>query len=349
LGSFDVAFKFNQNKLAYDSSIGIAPDFEVVSAFNSGDEYVRVTASRITSQVIADGDVIAHIKFEIIDECSAVFSTDFNSISTWLNGEVSGYRIIDGATLPDPIQVVSAAPYCVGAPVEFSYADAIDGNLIETYNWQFGDGSSATGQDVSVAITAPGSTSITLSMTAANGCTYQVGGELFVSTSPVASFTYAFDANTSLVTFDNNSTISSGSISEFNWNFGDNTTSTDADPTYTYANSGIYTVTLTATSALGCSSTFETQVNASVGVNELVADNAIQLYPNPAGEYVRVISTFEGSLYVVDQSGRKVLNEVRVAPNTTLLLDSSSWAEGMYQVVVTGMNDSRSVRLVKVN
>ena len=347
--SLDVALKFNQNKLAYSSVIAIASDLELVSNFNTADEYVRLVATRNIPDAFANGSVIGHVKFEVLDECSAVFSTDFNSISTWLNGEVSGYRIIDGATLPDPIQVVSAAPYCVGTPVEFSYADAIDGNVIETYNWQFGDGSSASGQAVSVAITAPGSTSITLSMTAANGCTYQVGGELFISTSPVASFTYAFDANTSLVTFDNNSTISSGNISEFNWDFGDNTTSTDADPTYTYANSGIYTVTLTATSALGCSSTFETQVNASVGVNELVADNAIQLYPNPAGEYVRVISTFEGSLYVVDQSGRKVLNEVRVAPNAALLLDSSAWAEGMYQVVVTGMNDSRSVRLVKVN
>lgn len=45
LGSFDVAFKFNQNKLAYDSSIGIAPDFEVVSSFNSNDEYLRIIAS----------------------------------------------------------------------------------------------------------------------------------------------------------------------------------------------------------------------------------------------------------------------------------------------------------------
>lgn len=349
LGSFDVAFKFNQNKLAYDSSIGIAPDFEVVSSFNSNDEYLRIIASRITSEVIASGDVIAHIKFEILDECSAVFSTDFNSITTWLNGEVSGYRFIDGSTLPDPIQVVSAAPYCVGSPVEFSYADAIDGNVIETYNWQFGDGSVATGQEVSVSITAPGATPITLSMTAANGCTYQVAGEVFISTSPVASFTYTFDANTSVVTFDNTSTIGSGNISTYNWSFGDNNTSTDADPTYTYASSGTYTVTLTAISALGCSSTFEAQVNASVGIEESVAGFTLQLYPNPAGEKAFVVSSLEGNMVVIDQAGRKVLDNVNVIPNTAQMIDSSTWAEGMYQVVITTATGSRTARLVKVN
>ena len=347
--SLDVAFKFNQNKLAYNSSIAIASDLELVAAYNTDDQFARLIATRNTSEAIADGVVIAHVKFEVIDECSAVFSTDFNSITTWLNGEVAGYRFIDGATLPDPIQIVSAAPYCVGSPIELGYADVIDGNTIETYNWQFGDGTVATGQEVSVSITAPGATPITLSMTAANGCTYQVAGEVFVSTSPVAAFTYTFDANTSLVTFDNTSTISSGNIANYNWNFGDNNTSTDADPTYTYASAGIYTVSLTAISALGCSSTYETQVNASVSVEELVADFVMQVYPNPAGEKAFVVSSVKGVMVVVDQSGRKVLENVNITPNNAHMIDSSTWAEGMYQVVLTTSTGSRTTRLVKVN
>jgi PKD repeat protein len=349
LGSFDLAFKFNQNKLAYDSSIGIAPDFEVVSSFNAGDEYVRTTASRITSETIANGDVIAHIKFEIIDECSAVFSTDFNSITAWLNGEESGYRFIDGATLPEPIQIVSAAPYCVGSPVELSYADMIDGNMIETYNWQFGDGSVATGQAVSVSITAPGATPITLNMTAANGCTYQVAGEVFVSTSPVAAFTYSFDANTSTVTFDNTSTISSGNIASYNWNFGDNNSSTEIDPSHTYGAAGLYNVTLTATSALGCISSVELPVNASVGVFEQLAAMNLLVYPNPASQLARVVSSIDGTVCVIDQAGRKVLDHVRITPNSPVALDMNEWAEGMYQVVVTGNHGATSIRLMKVN
>jgi PKD repeat protein len=186
-------------------------------------------------------------------------------------------------------------------------------------------------------------------MTAANGCTYQVAGEVFVSTSPVASFTYTFDANSSVVTFDNTSTISSGNISNYNWSFGDNNTSTEADPSYTYASAGTYTVSLTAISALGCSSTYETQVNATVGVEESAAGFALQLYPNPAGEKAFVVSSVKGVLVVVDQAGRKVLESVNITPNSAYMIDSSSWAEGMYQVVVTTSTGSRTTRLVKVN
>jgi PKD repeat protein len=58
----------------------------------------------------------------------------------------------------------------------------------------------------------------------------------------------AFNVNTSsgqvplAVNFTNQS---SGQINSLQWNFGDNTTSTDANPVHTYANPGLYTVTLT--------------------------------------------------------------------------------------------------------
>jgi PKD repeat protein len=347
--ALDVAMKFNQNKLAYNTAITIATDVEAVANYNTADQYVRLTATRNTEVAFANGDVIAHIKFEILDDCAAVFSTDFNSISTWINGEAIGNRIIDGATPPAPIQIVSAAPYCAGSPIELSYSDMIDGSMITNYAWQFGDGTTATGQNVSVSITASGATPILLSLTAANGCSYEVPSEVFVSTSPVATFAYAFDAGTGIVTFDNNSTISAGSIASYAWNFGDTNSSTDADPTHTYAASGAYNVSLTATSAVGCSSTFELAVNASVGVEEMNEVLPVAIYPNPATNAVRVESAVEGLLFVLDQSGRKVMDGIRIAPNVSYMLDVATWAEGMYQVVLVNGTESGAVRLVKVN
>jgi PKD repeat protein len=341
--------KFNQSKLAYNAAITIATDVEALAHYNPADQYVRLTASRNTEVAFADGDVIAHIKFEVLDNCAAVFSTDFNSISTWINGEASGNSIIDGATPPAPIQIVSAAPYCVGSPIELSYSDMIDGSMITNYAWAFGDGTTANGQNVSVSITASGATPILLSLTAANGCSYEVPSEVFVSTSPVATFTYSFDAGTGVVTFDNNSTISAGSITSNDWNFGDNTTSTDVDPTHTYAASGNYTASLTVTSAGGCTSTFELSVNASVGVDELNEVLPISIYPNPATNAVRVESAVEGQLFVLDQAGRKVMDGIRIAANVAYTLDVAAWAEGMYQVVLVNGTESGAVRLVKIN
>ena len=347
--ALDVAMKFNQNKLAYNTAIIVAEDVDAFAHYNAADQYVRVTASRNTDVAFVDGDVIAHIKFELLDDCAAVFSTDFNSVSTWINGEASGNRIIDGSTPPAPIQIISAAPYCVGTPIELGYSDMIDGSMITNYAWQFGDGTTATGQNVSVSITASGATPILLSLTAANGCSYEVPSEVFVATSPVSTFTYSFDAGTGVVTFDNNSTISAGSIASYAWNFGDTNTSADADPAHTYAAAGTYNVSLTSTSAVGCSSTFELAVNASVGVDEMNEVLPISIYPNPATNAVRVESAVEGQLFVLDQAGRKVMDGIRVAPNVSYMLDVATLAEGMYQVVLVNGTESGAVRLIKVN
>jgi len=59
------------------------------------------------------------------------------------------------------------------------------------------------------------------------------------------------------------STISSGTLTSWNWAFGDNGTSTNQNPTHTYAAIGTYKVTLKVTSTYGCTDTvsYYTKVN----------------------------------------------------------------------------------------
>lgn len=69
---------------------------------------------------------------------------------------------------------------------------------------------------------------------------------------PVASFTFAASANDALtVSFTNTSTNGTS----FAWDFGDGNTSTEENPSNTYAEAGTYTVSLTATNAEGSNST----------------------------------------------------------------------------------------------
>ena len=65
---------------------------------------------------------------------------------------------------------------------------------------------------------------------------------------PVAAFTSptGLTCSQSAIQFTNNSTISDNSTMFYTWNFGDNTTSTEANPTKTYSAAGTYIVTLTA-------------------------------------------------------------------------------------------------------
>jgi hypothetical protein len=345
--SMDVAFQFNENKLSFDTAFAIVNDMELVSHFNSSDNYLRITSTRNSAEGISTGSVIAHIKFVLLNPCEVVYSTDIDSLHVWLNGEESGFEIIDGATLPDPIQILSNAPYCVGSPIDLAYSDVFNGVLIQNYAWSFGDGSVASGQLVSASISAPGATPILLTMTGVNGCVYQVPSEIFVSTSPVASFTYSYDSVSEVVTFANSSTIASGTISSYDWSFGDGGVSSDANPTYTYTTAGIFNATLTATSAQGCASEYSMQVNASVGVDELLNKSVVAVYPNPANSIIHVVAKDVVSVSVVDYSGRFVMQRsLRGGDDQTL--DISALADGVYNVVIqteTGMHTTRIIKI----
>lgn len=65
--------------------------------------------------------------------------------------------------------------------------------------------------------------------------------------------------------FTNTSTVNSGTLTHL-WKFGDGITSTLTSPSHTYANPGIYTVTLTATAANGCTGSFKQIVTVIGGV-----------------------------------------------------------------------------------
>jgi len=81
---------------------------------------------------------------------------------------------------------------------------------------------------------------------------------------PTASYTYAQETNSLVVDFTDQST---GSPTSWLWDFGDGTTSTQRNPSKTYATAGAYLVTLTASNSTGSNSATQTvSVTAPVAV-----------------------------------------------------------------------------------
>jgi lysyl endopeptidase len=66
---------------------------------------------------------------------------------------------------------------------------------------------------------------------------------------PVADFDVAIDDDTLTVTFTDTSTDGDSAIASYAWDFGDGNGSTEASPVHTYAEAGVYTVSLTVTDA----------------------------------------------------------------------------------------------------
>lgn len=155
----------------------------------------------------------------------------------------------DGTTNNPPTAAFTFT--CTDLTCDFDGSGSSDSDgSITSYAWDFGDGTSATGQTVSHTFDADGTYSVTLTVTDDAGDTGSDAQDVSVSSStanenPTADFT--FSATDLTVDFTDQSADSDGSISAWSWDFGDGVTSTAQNPSHTYNAGGTYTVTLTVT------------------------------------------------------------------------------------------------------
>lgn len=134
-------------------------------------------------------------------------------------------------------------------------------SLPDTWYWDFGDGSSSTVQNPVHTYTTAGTFTVTLTTTdTIFGCSDVATAIVKVSrpNAEIGGPTSEFGCAPHSVDFVNSSTnLGPGIITDYLWDFGDGTTSTEETPSYVYDSPGIFTVSLTVTNDLGCSNTHE--------------------------------------------------------------------------------------------
>ena len=105
----------------------------------------------------------------------------------------------------------------------------------------------------SITVTPSSTTNYKVVVTNSNSCKDTVIQSVTVSPKPLASFTFTNKCNGTSVPFNSTSTINTpGVITNWNWNFGDNTTGTGSTTSHTYSNPGNYNVTLFVNSGNSC-------------------------------------------------------------------------------------------------
>ena len=121
---------------------------------------------------------------------------------------------------------------------------------IEKYKWDFGDSSTGTGQKLAHSYSDNNAYTVTLTVTDDDGATNSTSKHVTVaSLGPTAAFTYSPSTPTTQQTiqFTDESNDPDGSISSWQWSFGDGGSSTTQNPTHQYTDDGAYTVTLKVT------------------------------------------------------------------------------------------------------
>ena len=186
-------------------------------------------------------------------------------------GRVDAKNIVDagtdggGNTAPTVSINASSTTIEAGTAVEFDGTGSSDPDgSIESYEWNFGNGETATGPSATFTYEEVGTYDVQLTVTDDDGASSTDAIEVTVEEAPSENSppTVSIDAESTTVPvgtdvqFDGSgSADSDGTVESYAWEFGDGTTASSATATHAYDGTGEYTVSLTVTDDDGASST----------------------------------------------------------------------------------------------
>lgn len=165
---------------------------------------------------------------------------------------------------PKPVANITADPANGCSPLEVTFGNTTAG--ASNYVWYFGDGGVSNATDPTHAYINPGTVDSTytalLVASTASGCSDSATAIITVAPTVLSMFTH--DATPGCAPLAVNFTNSSTGGTDYLWDFGDGTTSTDVSPSHTYINQSgvlqVVTISLTVSNWAGCSSTSQQSI-----------------------------------------------------------------------------------------
>jgi PKD repeat protein len=230
--------------------------------------------------------------------------SDYASIGQYsITGTLPG----GGTTAQPPVAAVTANPTSGTTPltIAFSSVNSTDPDgTITSYSWNFGDATSSTDPNPVHVYNSAGTFTAVLTVTDNSG---MIDTDSIVITatapqqpsnqSPVAVAGADKTSGNAPLTVNFSSAGSNdldGTIAGYSWNFGDGTSSNQANPLHIYNNAGSYTATLTVTDnngATASSSLVITAVQPAANTLIFVKDISLSLASSVRGTSARAVIT----------------------------------------------------------
>lgn len=194
---------------------------------------------------------------------------------------------VDIAVNPNPVPSYTASQVCKGLNTDFTNTST--GNIV-SYSWNFGNGSGSISQNPSFQYQSDGTYSVELSVESDKGCTGTFVDVVTVNPLPVVDINQVDVCLGTPMNFQGLVSVAGGSVSNYDWNFGDGNTDNIQSPQHTYTAAGTFDVTLVATSNNSCIDSASTSVEITAAATiDFVADSVC------LGESIDFINTSSSS------------------------------------------------------
>ncbi len=163
---------------------------------------------------------------------------------------------------PFPLPSFQFSPSCINRATQFTNLTTIASGYVATWNWDFGDGSNDTSANPIHIYSTTDTNTVTLTAISNAGCIDSVKQTLTVYSNPAAQFFSTGSlCSTYGIQFNDSSIDTAGNITNWFWDFDDQQSDTLQSPVHTFANAGLYNVSLIVTSTTGCADTAINAVN----------------------------------------------------------------------------------------
>lgn len=215
------------------------------------------------------------------------------------NGTVQTFTVVMNA-LPNTGPISGPTPLCMNTTAQTYSVAATSGS---TYTWSVPAGATiVTGQGSNSISVTWGTSGGTISVTESNACGTGTAVTYSVTILPAPQVNFSGDTLSGCapltVNFSDLTVASTGTITSWQWVFGDGNTSTQQNPSNTYSGSGGYNVSLTVTNNYGCSATYS-------------AVNYVNVYPNPDAAFTSnsgSVSISDPTVIFTDQSTANIVS-----------------------------------------
>ncbi len=173
---------------------------------------------------------------------------------------------------PKPAANFTHNNQCSNYSNSFNDSSYVSGNDINSWKWNFGDGSTSQVKNPTHIYTTDSTYIASITVTTSKGCIDSIKKNVNVYPAPDASFLTTSPKGCIPFNTSFSPLVTKDSIGTYIWNFGDGSTSTGMHPIHQYKNSGSYSVSLKVISSQGCK-------------DSSTANGMITIYPLPKADF----------------------------------------------------------------